>query len=120
MWFVKTYLFSFRIFFKKLISKDQAYNKAYLVWFIDSMRLINASLDTHVNNLSSKICNQKCKHCIKFMDCPKCNAIYGLHEFKDDEVELCKRCKKCKKLSDYVKNSKMYMRVVIVILNTIM
>lgn len=70
----KLIFFHLEFFLKKLISKDQAYNKAYLVWFIDSMRLINASLDTHVNNLSSKICNQKCKHCVKFIDCPKCRV----------------------------------------------
>ena len=76
--------------------KGQNYIKANLVRFIDSMRLMNASLDNHVNNLKNKGC-KKCKDC------------------KDDAVEWCK---KCKKLSDYLKNAKKYMRTVIVILNT--
>ena len=36
-------------------NESQTYNKAYLVRFINSLRLINASLDTHVKNFSYKI-----------------------------------------------------------------
>ena len=41
--------------------KEETYNKVYSTRFIDSTRLMNASLDTHVNNPSRKIYNQKCK-----------------------------------------------------------
>lgn len=44
---------------------NRACNRAYLARFIIITRLMNASLDTHVNNPSNKICNQKCKHCLK-------------------------------------------------------
>lgn len=35
--------------------KFEICNKPYSVRFLDSMRLINASLDNHVNNISNKI-----------------------------------------------------------------
>ena len=40
--------------FEKLNNKGQTYNKAYSVGFIDSMKLKNPFLDTHVNNLPNK------------------------------------------------------------------
>ena len=57
---------------------------------------MNISSDTHASNLSNKIYNRKCRHCLKCKDCKKCN------ESKDDAVEWHKR----KKTQIIVKNAK--------------
>ena len=45
----------FYLYFGKIYNKGQNYNKAYLERFNVGMRLMNTSLDIHVNNLSNKI-----------------------------------------------------------------
>ena len=54
---------SVRNFFEKVSNKDKTYNKDYSVRLIDSIRLMNASLDAHVDNLSNKIYNLQ--YCLK-------------------------------------------------------
>ena len=50
-------LFPVRKMFQKMNNEYQIYNKTYLVRFIYSLRLMNASLDAHVNIFLSKIYN---------------------------------------------------------------
>ena len=69
-------------------------------------------LDTHVKNLSKKICNQIFKHWLKCKDCKRCK------ECKDDVIEWWKKCKKCKNCPIIVTNVRNYLRTVGVILNT--
>ena len=52
----KVYLSAVRKTFQK-VRKGQTQNNIYLPRFIDRIRLTNASLDTHVNNLSRNIYN---------------------------------------------------------------
>ena len=53
--------------------------------FIHSMRLLDISLNTHINNFSNKIYNQHCKHFLKCKDCKECKGC------KDDAVESSKK-----------------------------
>ena len=85
----KIYLF-FYLYFGKIYNKGQTYNKAYLERFNVGMRLMNTSLDIHVNSLSNKII-------IKSV-----NIAWNLRIAKDakngknDALEWCKKWKKCK------------------------
>ena len=54
---------------EKVNNKGKTFTKAYSARFIDSMGLMNTSLDIHINNLPNKIYNQKCKNCFKCKDC---------------------------------------------------
>ena len=74
--------------FEKINNKGHTCNKAYLLRFIDNMRLRNASVDSHVKILSNKINSQKLKHCFRFINCKKCKQC------KDDEVEWYEKRRK--------------------------
>ena len=65
---------------------------------------MNASLDTHVNNLPNKTDNQNCKH---FFKCKGCK----------DDVEWCKNVKNVENARKYVRNARKYMTTVIAISN---
>lgn len=57
----KLFQLCFQLYYNKLETghdKVQTYTKAYFSRFIVSMRLMNASLDTHIDNLVNKIYNQ--------------------------------------------------------------
>ena len=78
---------------------------------IDSMKLKNSFLNTHVNNLLNKVYNQKCIHSLKCEDCKK------YKERKDDAVKRCKEFN-VKNSRIIIKYAKKKMRVVFAILNT--
>ena len=67
---------------------------------LDSVRVIDASLNNLPNNLSeniynkNNICNRKWKHCLK------CKDVWKCRENKDASTECCKKCKDYKN-SDY-------------------
>ena len=58
---------------------------------------MNASLDTHVNNLPNKTDNQNCKH---FFKCKGCK----------DDVEWCKNVKNVKTVKKMQENMQQYMQ----------
>ena len=80
----------FYLNFGKIYNKGQTYNKAYLERFNVGMRLMNTSLDIHVNNLSNKIVTKSV------------NIVWNVRIAKDakngnnDALEWCKKWKKCK------------------------
>ena len=51
----KFIFFSVRKKIEKVNNKGQTFTKAYSARFIDSIRLMNDSLDSHVNNRPNKI-----------------------------------------------------------------
>lgn len=81
---------------------SEIYKKKERRRFIDTIRVINTSLNNLSNNLSeniynkNNICNKKGKHCLKCKDLWKCR------EYQDDSTECCKKCKDHKN-SDYCK-----------------
>ena len=93
---VKSFSFFQLTFFEIVSNKCRTYKEAYSLRFIHNMTLMNISSDTHASNLSNKIYNRKCRHCLKCKDCKKCN------ESKDDAVEW----HKSKKTQIIVKNAK--------------
>ena len=56
------YLFSYREDFIKRRKNGLGYTKGYSLRFIDIIRRIYGSIDIHVDNLSGKIHDDRCKH----------------------------------------------------------
>ena len=66
----KVYLFfTLKKVWKK--SKSKISNKSYSSRFIDSVTLMNDSLDSLINNLTCDLCDIECKNWIKYKNCKK-------------------------------------------------
>lgn len=57
---------------KRFGKKGKILLKSYFLRFIVSVRLMNGSSDSIADNLKYNLYNTKCKHCIKYNDCKKC------------------------------------------------
>ena len=77
MWFLcigknkKCLIFIF-LLRKRFGKKCKILLKSYFLRFIVSVRFMNGSSDSLVDNLKCNLYNTKCKHCIKYNDCKKC------------------------------------------------
>ena len=71
----KASLFLVRESFVKAKSDSKTFSNSYSLRFIDSVRLMNDSLDSLVCNLTRNLYNTKYKHCMECKDCKNVKSV---------------------------------------------